>query len=529
MFHKNTSIALAVSLALSGCMLGPDFKRPLAPKLTNYGQSNANAPASALAQGGSSPSLLPGKDIPGLWWGLFRSPKLNALIQQGLRHSPDLQAAQAALAATQESAFAQKGALLPTLDASFSDNRQKTSGALFGNPGYSGSLFTLYNASVQVSYTLDFFGAIRRQIESLNAQAEYQRFLLEGAFLSLVGNIVTTAIQEASLREQIAATEAMIASQTRQLELIKQQAQLGSAARSAVLAQQAALAQSQTQLPPLQQQLAKSRHQLSLLVGDLPHQAPAAQFTLADLQAPEQLPISLPSQLVEHRPDIRAQESMLHASTAQIGVLTASVFPNFALTASSSTIATDATNMFVPSSYIWSAGGKVLQPIFHGGQFTHARSSAIATYEQVAAQYKSTVLKAFHDVADTLSALDHDAAELEAQSHAKQTARESLSLLQAQYGVGAASYLQVLDAERLYQQSQLGHIKAQAARLADSAALLQALGGGWWHRADLSKTIRAPKTPEKTTLQQDIGCFIHACIDQGNSIDTPATQQENNK
>ncbi|GAB6139842.1 efflux transporter outer membrane subunit [Methylosoma difficile] len=522
-------IALATSL-LVGCTLGPDFSQPAAPAL----QSKDITPVAgdAVSKSGVSQSLIPGKDIPGLWWALFQSPQLNALIEKGLKHSPDLQAAQAALSQARELAIAKKGALFPSVDAGFTGNRQKTSGAQFGNPSFGGSLFTLYNASVQVSYTLDVFGAVQRQIEQLDAQAEYQQFQLEAAFLTLAGNIATTAIQEASLRAQIDATQAMIDTQSRQLEVIQQQIRLGSAAPSALLAQQAALAQTRTQLPPLQQQLAQTRHLLNLLVGDLPN-ANAGTFKLSDLHLPAQLPLSLPAKWVEHRPDIRAQASVLHAANAQIGVVTASIFPDFTLTASAGSIATEVADLFIPGSYIWNVGGKALQPIFRGGEFTHNRTAAIAAYEQVAAQYKGTVLKAFHHVADSLNALHYDAAEADAQSDAVQTAAASLALLQAQYAAGAVSYLQVLDAERTWQQAQIGDSKAQAARLADTVALFQALGGGWWNRPELSKTLIAErerqKPKAKTTFSQDIHCFLHACLDNGKLLAIPSPSQENHK
>lgn len=524
-------VAFVTHLLSSGCTLGPDFQRPATPNVKTY--TNKQTALQITSASNATQSLTLGKDIPGLWWTLFRSPPLNALIEQGLKHSPDLQAAQAALTEARENMAAKEGSLFPALDASFNRTRQKTSGALFGNPGGGGSLFTLYNASVQVSYTLDVFGAIRRQIEGLSAQADYQRFQLEASFLTLAGNIVTTAIQEAALRDQITATEAMINAQARQLDVIKQQAELGGAAQIAVLAQQSALEQTRTNLPVLQKQLAQIRHQLGLLVGNFPNNEPAAQFHLSDLNLPERLPLSLPAKLVEHRPDVRAQESVLHAASAQIGVVTASIFPDFTISASAGSIATKAGDLFIPGSYIWSAGANLLQPIFHGGEFTHKRRAAIAAYEQAAAQYKSTVLKAFQNVADTLKALEFDAAELSAQESAKQSAFETLELTQAQFQIGSVSYLELLNADRTYQQAQIGHIKAQATRIADTAALLQALGGGWWNRADLSRVIKTEqqinKPQAKPSLKQDIACFLKACLDNDKLFDNTPPKQESNK
>ncbi|MGZ8184472.1 MAG: efflux transporter outer membrane subunit [Methylobacter sp.] len=491
--HLLHTAIIAGAVLFSGCTLGPDFTRPASPDVKNYTSKEETDRSTAK-------TLAFGKDIPGLWWTLFRSPELTALIDQAIKHNPDLQSAQATLIEARENAVAKQGSLFPALDAGTSATRQQVSGAQFGNPDAGSSLFSIYDASVSVSYTLDVFGAIRRQIESLSAEAEYQRFQLEGAFLTLAANIVTTVVQEASLRAQIAATEEIISAQSQQLDAIKQQFELGSTSKTAVLAQQSTLEQTRTTLPPLQQQLAQTRHRLTVLAGNSPDTAPAAQFTLADLHLPEYLPLSLPSKLVQQRPDVRAQEAVLHAATAQIGVVTASIFPDFTISANVGTIATKAGDLFMPGSAIWSTGANILQPIFHGGEFLHKRRAAIAAYEQAGAHYRSTVLQAFQNVADTLSALEFDNAELKAQEAAELAAVESLTLTRVQFQTGAVSHVELLTAERDYQQVLLGRIKAQSTRLADAAALFQALGGGWWNRADLSRTIMTEHKKEKQAI-----------------------------
>ncbi|TAL44063.1 MAG: efflux transporter outer membrane subunit [Methylovulum sp.] len=508
---KRSLPALVITgiMLFSGCTLGPDFTRPAAPELSRYSDDKASAEtAKALALG---------KALPGQWWTLYHSRPLSALIAQAIKHSPDLQSAQAKLIQAQETAEAKKGSLLPALDASASDTEQLVSGAQFGNPDGGGSVFSLYNASVKVSYTLDVFGAIRRQIEGLSAQAEYQKFQLEGAFLTLAGNIVTTAIQEASLRAQIAATEDIIDAQVQQLDVIKQQFELGGTSKAAVLAQQSTLEQTRTNLPPLQKQLAQIRHSLSVLTGNFPSTDLAAQFNLDNLSLPDKLPLSLPSKLVEQRPDIRAQEALLHAASAQIGVVVASVFPDFTINGNIGSIATKVGELFIPGSEVWSISGNLMQPLFHGGDFTHKRYAAIANYEQAAAQYRSTVLQAFQDVADTLSALEFDAAALKTQDTAEKAAQESLDLTRGQFQVGAVSYLSLLSAERDYQQARIGRIKAQAARLADTAALFQALGGGWWNRGDLSGMLRADQKDRQKPCS-----FINCLI---NPLPTPLPQK----
>lgn len=488
-------------MMVSSCTLGPDFTRPASPEVKNYTE-HAEAEQTVKA-------LKLGKELPGQWWTLFHSKPLTALIEQAIKHNPDLQSAHATLVQAQENALSKQGSLWPALDATGYATRQQVSGAQFGNPNFKGSVFSLYNTSVGVSYTLDVFGGIRRQIEGLNAQAEYQRFQLEGAFLTIASNIVTTAVQEASVRAQIEATQEMIAAQTQQLDVIKQQFELGSTSKTAILAQQSALEQTKTTLPPLQQQLTQLRNRLKVLVGTFPSTELAAQFQLDGLTLPSSLPLSLPSKLVEQRPDIRAQEALLHAASAQIGVVIASVFPDFTLKANVSTIATEAGNLFAPGSEIWNMTANLAQPIFHGGQLTHQRRVAKAAYQQVAEQYRSTVLTAFQNVADSLNALQYDAEELKTQESAQRAAHDTLELTQAQFQVGAVSYLNLLTAQHDYQLARIGQIKAKAGQIADTAALFLALGGGWWQRPDLSKTLAdsQPKTKKADSLLEQFEQF----------------------
>jgi NodT family efflux transporter outer membrane factor (OMF) lipoprotein len=503
---RTTTIAGALTTMLfSGCMLGPDFTPPPSPETKSYTtDKQSNRIITTSSPSGAAQSLALGKDIQGQWWTLFRSPPLTKLIEQAMKRSPDLQAALSALTEAQENATAKQGSLFPALDAVGKASRQKISGAQFGNPSFPGSIYTLSSASLQVAYSLDVFGAIRRQIEGFEAQAEYQRFQLEGAFLTLASNVVTTAIQEASLRARIDATLEIIKTQSRQLDLVKQQFDLGGASKVDILALQSALEQTRTTLPPLQQQLAQTRHRLTVLVGELPSTELGAQFKLSDLHLPEELPLSLPSKLVQQRPDVRAQEALLHDASAQIGVATARLFPDFTISANVGSIATRMGDLFVPGSAIWSFGGNLLQPIFHGGELIHKRRAALAAYEQAAAQYRSTVLLAFQNVADTLSALEFDASELKTQDAAVRAAFDSLELTQLQYQVGAVSYLSLLNSDRDYQKARIGQINAQASRYADTAVLFQALGGGWWNRTNLSAGLLAGQPQEQKKYQ----CFF---------------------
>lgn len=471
---------------LAGCAVGPDFRQPEAPATKSYTRT-ALPPETAATQGtaGAAQRFVSEQDIPAQWWTLFRSEALDQLIRQALQDSPTLAAAQATLRESQENLRAQYGAALsPGVDASVSATRQRISGAAFG-PGGKANLFNLYNASVKVSYALDLFGGARRELESLRSQVDYQQFQLEGAYLTLTANIVTTAVKEASLRAQMQATQDIVALQERQLEVVQNQFALGAIARSDVLAQQAQVAQTRATLPPLEKELALTRHQLAVLAGKLPSEAELPEFNLDDLQLPQELPLSLPSSLARQRPDIRASEALLHQASAQVGVATANMYPQFTLSASYGVESNKSRDLFngnAPS--IWNLGTNLLQPLFHGGELKHRRRAAVAAYDQAAALYRETVLQAFQNVADALRALDADARALKAQAEAESAARDALGLSREQFQLGAVSYLSLLNAERQHQQARVSLVQAQATRYADTAALFQALGGGWWNRSE---------------------------------------------
>lgn len=472
---------LAIALMLGGCEVGPDFLRPKAPEAKGYTPEPLAAQTSSaqIASGGAQ-TFATGKDIPAQWWTLFRSEPLNRLVGSALQSNPDLQAAEAALRQAREVLYAEQGSLFPSVEAQAGASRERISGASRGVPG--SATFNLYQASVNVSYALDLFGGERRLIESDAAQAEYQDYQREAAYLTLTANVVALAVQEASFRDQIAATEDIIKAESDQLDVVRRQFDLGAVSRADVLAQEASLAQTRATLPGLQKQLAQTRNALTALAGRLPSEEVEQRFRLADLQLPQELPVSLPSQLVEQRPDIRAGEALLHSASAQIGVATANQFPQFTLDASFGTAATHTGNLFSSGSQVWSFGGNLLAPIFEGGTLEHEKRAAVAAYDQAAANYRSTVIKAFQNVADSLRALQSDADALRAQAEAERSASDSLTLARDQFRNGAISYLQLLNADRTYQQARVQLVQAQAARYTDTVALFQALGGGWWNR-----------------------------------------------
>lgn len=472
--------ALAVMLAAlaAGCAVGPDFHRPDAPKDTRY--TGKPMPAETATAGGVSQHFSGRMDIPEDWWTLFHSKKLDGLVKEALAGNPTLDAARATLNQANQDLAAQMGYLYPQIDLNPSVERQRFSPAIFGGSGPP-SIFNLYNASVKVSYGIDVFGGLRRQVESQRAQVEYEEYQYQGAIIALTSNVVTAAVTEASLIAQIDATREIIAAEEKQLRIVSDQLKLGGASKSDVLLQKSQLAQSRASLPPLEKSLSQIRHQLAVYLGKTPQEADIPEIRLEDLTLPGNLPVSLPSKLAEQRPDIRAAEALLHEASAQVGVATANLYPQITLSANIGSMSTSTGSLFSNNTNIWSLSGGLLQPIFHGGALMAQKKSAVAAYSKAFSQYRSTVLQAFQNVADVLRALDSDATALKANQDAEVSSKDSLDLVRRQYDLGAASYLSLLAAQRQYQQSRISAIQARALRYADTAALFQSLGGGWWH------------------------------------------------
>jgi NodT family efflux transporter outer membrane factor (OMF) lipoprotein len=480
---------LAIGVALAGCAVGPNFERPAAPDVEGYTSTPLPAKtASAEVTGGEAQHFVQDLDIPGQWWTLFHSEALNALIEQALRNNPTLPAAEAALRLAWENVYAAEGAFFPTAMASYSPSRNKTAtGVVFTAASSGPPFFTLHTAQVVVTYAPDVFGGTRREVESLTATTEFQRFQLEAAYLTLTSNVVAAAVQEASLRGQIAATEEIIKIESESLGILRKQLELGQVAGADVAAVEATLAQAQATLSPLQKQLALQRDLLTALIGRFPSQEPSEKFELASLQLPQELPVSLPSNLVEQRPDIQSVAAQLHAASALIGVAIAAQLPQFTLTANAGTVANQIGQLFItPETAFWTVAGNVAQTIFDAGTLLHKKRAADAAFDEAAAMYRSTVITAFQNVADALHALQSDAETLKAAYAAERAAFRSLEIARRQLQLGAIGYLGLLTTENTYQTALIALVQAQAARYADTAALFQALGGGWWNREDVA-------------------------------------------
>ncbi|MBS0272437.1 MAG: efflux transporter outer membrane subunit [Proteobacteria bacterium] len=471
------------SFLLVGCTVGPDFESPKAPQVDSYTESELpEETVGAKGPGGEIQHFIEGKDIPGCWWHLFHSSSLNKLIEIALKNNANLQIAEAAFRQAEANLQVSVSSLYPFINVQALPERQRFNPAVFDvqTPPVT---FNLYNITTNVSYTLDLFGSIRRQIETSEAQLEFQRFQAEATYLTLTTNVVTSAITEASLRAQIHATEEIIKAQEKILEITKKKFILGGVSRLDVLAQETQLSQTRASLPVLQNNLAKIRNAIAVLIGGFPSESDIPAFSLADLCLPTELPVSIPSALVQQRPDIKAAEALLHAATAQVGLATANLLPQVTLTGAYGWTSDQLKTLFEHRSVVWNIIGNILQPVFQGGALLAKRRGAYAALEQAAGQYRQTVLQAFQNVADTLKALELDAYQLQIQTDAEEAAFNTLTLSQTQYKVGAVNYLYLLDAERQYQQALIGRIQAQAARYADTAALFQALGGGWWNRS----------------------------------------------
>ena len=431
---------------------------------------------------------------------MFKSPQLNSLIESSLKANPDIQAALAGLRVAQENARAQRATLFPVLQGGIGASQNQTPSSLSPATSTGATIYGLFTFGLTLTYMLDLWGANRRQIESLEAVAEQQCFQLEGAYLSLASNVVAAAIQEASLRAQVEATGQIIAAQRLTLDILRRSSGLGAIPGGDVATQEAALAQVEATLPPLQKALAQQRNLLATLAGRLPSQSVAEHFDLSDLHLPEELPLSLPSKLVEQRPDVRAAEASLHSATALVGVATANQFPQITLNVGLNTQSLSTDTLFGPGLTGSTAGVSLLQAILDGGALAAKKRAAQAALHQADAQYRSTVLTAFRNVADVLRALEYDALALKATVVAEHAAATSLDIARRRLALGDTTYVFVLNAEQLYQTALLARVQAQANRFTDTAALFQALGGGWWNRQGNLEAARRPNCGPKPAM-----------------------------
>ncbi len=467
---------------LAGCAAGPDFAPPEAPKVAAYtARPITSTVATPGVTGGEAQAFAAGADLSGDWWTLFHSQPLNSLIDEALAANHDLKAAQAALKAAHENTLAQRGAFLPSVTAGFAATRTRSTDPLDTASG--ASEYSLFTPQVSVAYAPDVFGLNRRTHESAAAQEQSARYQMAATYVTLTANVANAAIQEASLRSQIEATRELIGLNAKITETMRYQVSKGYASPGDLAAQRAQEAQIAATLPPLLTQLAQQRNLLAALTGHYPSEAAEDTFDLASLTLPQDLPLSLPSALVEHRPDVLQAQADLHAASAAVGIAAANRLPSLQLTGGAGSSSLTLRNAFGPGAGFWDLGAAVTAPIYQGGSLLHQERAAKAGYVQAGEQYRGVVLTAFENVADTLAALQHDAEALKASADAADAAKASLDIATRQTNAGYGSVLSLLNAEQAYQQARIGLIQAQASRYADTVALYQALGGGWWQNA----------------------------------------------
>ena len=477
------ALAVSLGISLAGCAVGPDFVPAAAPDVGGYTAGRLASTGSADVSGGASQRFVRGADVSGVWWRALHSKQIDAFVREAIDNHPDLDAAQAALRQAREVAAADTSALFPSITTNGSVTREQVPAAQSGVSGPA-SLYTLYNTSVPVSFTPDLFGGKTRGIEADLASAEYQRFQLEATYLTLTSNVVSAAISDASYAAQIRVTRELIDGQRDLLSLLEQQFGLGAVSNADVLSQKAQLAQSLALLPPLQKARAQGRDQLMAYLGRLPSQDRGESVRLEELRLPRDLPLTVPSLLVRQRPDIRSAENQVHLACANVGVATANMLPNVTLSASGGSQALALSALYGPQTVAWSVAASITGPIFDAGSLFHTKESKVAALEQASAKYRSTVITSFQNVADSLRAIRSDAELLKAQVAAEKAAADSLEISLAQYRGGATNYLNVLNAQQTLLNARTNRVKAQASRYADTVALYQSLGGGWWNRID---------------------------------------------
>ena len=512
---------LLTTLLLGGCAVGPDFVQPAAPGASGYTVSALpDTTASAPGTAGAAQRLAYAHDLQADWWRLFKSPALDTLVEQALAAHPSLTAAQAALRIAQANVAAQQGYFWPTLQASYAPSRSKIAGNQGGNsPGLQGDgsvistqanlpasqggtapfnapvIYNFHTAQLSVGFVPDVFGGNARQVEALGASADYQYFQLQAASITLASNVVAAAIQEALLRQQTAVVTEIIAAGEQSVGILDRQWRAGLASQLDLALQRSALAQTRQLLPPLQKQHQQTLDLLRALLGLAQDATLPATVVLATLTLPEDLPLSLPSQLVLQRPDVRAARALLQAASAEVGVAVANRLPQFAINGNAGGAAARFGQMFWGSGQFFSFSANIAQTLFDGGTLKNRQLAAEAALQQAGAQYQLTVITAFQNVADVLQAVYADAQALQASDEAERAARTALDLLKRQWRAGYIDRLALLAGEQVYRQNTITLLQAQATRLGDTAALFQALGGGWWNAPDrlADFTGHAPK------------------------------------
>ena len=474
---------LSTLVFLSACTVGPDFETPAASRSQHYDQQAEQR----LGQGGNTPGeqrINLGKKVNGDWWTAFRSPKLDKLVRRAIDGNLELVAADATLRQAASSVAAAEGALYPQVDFGATAGRQRV------HTAKEPSISNFYAIGPRVGFDLDVFGGNKRQVEQQEAFTDLQKHRYEAAYLTLTGDVASQALLLASATAQMQAVEKLLANDAKNLELVRMAHASGTTTQIDVSLAETRLAQDRTLLPPLAQQRDSARHALSILTGKGPGDWIAPDFELAEFALPSNVPVSLPSEMAHGRPDVLQAEAELHMASAAVGVATANLYPRVTLSASLAQAASGNGG-----AALWGFAAGVAGPIFNGGTLKAERQSAVEGYNATLAGYQQTVISSFGQVADTLQAINHHAEENLAQEDALRAAETSFRLNQQAFAQGANSILQVLEAERAYEQALLGHIRVKTAQYLDTVRLFVALGGnsvGVFEQKVASREAHAP-------------------------------------
>ena len=475
---------MPLCMLLSGCAVGPDFHTPPPPKTTSY------LPPHTLSKQTAGQYFIRGQSIPKTWWSVFHCHALDKLVAQGIALNPSLAETQAKLTEAQYQLAVQFSHLMyPDISGNTSFERNRVNGVSGGNNvgGTSTSAlsapavtFNIFTAALTGSYMPDIFGLNRRTIEALQAQVDYAKYQWLAAYVTLSTDIVNTVIARAETQAQIDTTRALIAEQQETLAITRSQQKLGGQTELAVTNLATEVAQTEALLPPLYKQLAQDSHALAVLIGNYPSQAKLPMIRLSQLQLPKNLPVSLPSKLTKQRPDIQQAQALLHAASAEIGVATAQMLPQFTITGGYGYSGAKLQNLFTPQTVIWNFIAGLTQPLFNGGALVEYKREKTAAYKAAMDNYNNVVFYAFKNVADSLTNIQSDGQTYLKQRNALLTATQALNITKGQYQLRAVNYLDVLNAQQTYQKARINYLQAKAARYTDTANLYQALGGGWW-------------------------------------------------
>lgn len=476
-FLQKTTCAILCA-GLFGCVVGPNFKTPEPvpgtdnSKLFTREQLNNNSVDPSLKQ-----------SISADWWKSYRSPKIDRLVERAQKKNPNVDVAIANLKAAQEGVNAQRGLFFPAVSLGYNVNRQNNGAVISPTLASGQTIFTLHTAQLSVGFVPDIFGLNRRQVESLDALAVSQNYLLAASQISIATNVVAGAIQHAVLEDQIRVVNEAVAAGKTQLNYLQKLKDSGYSSGFDLATQEVTYAQALAQLPPLQKQLEQTKDLIAVLCGQLPNESFALP-SLDEIAVPQSLPLILPSQLVDQRPDIQIAIEQVRSSNALIGVATANMLPQFSITGSLGFTKDMLVGLLSNDNRVWGVNGGILQPIFQGGALRARKRGAEAQKDAALAQYRVVVLTAFQNVADVLYALDTDARGLSANVQAEQASEKLFHMAQKQFDLGYSSGLNLLTVKQSYLQARLARIATYGTYLGDTVSLYQALGGGWTKAPD---------------------------------------------